>query len=305
MATNPVIAERRNATHGVNGFYDIRLLRAGGNALTIEVSHSIFFNFRPNETNPQITWSTPERAAFIRQFQTQITATWDQANHITIKGHPVSIRFVSDIRNSATGSDWRIRVFKLKSSSSSRQSSVGRGGVSDADLDSNDGRRKILGNQNTQTGIIHEFGHMIGLPDEYRSGPNVNDRPSVMNHGSTVRNRHLAHLVNWARPFINSLEERMSDDQEALPSFLSADRPPTVEAELKAVRDWKGNLAPQDVVLWEVRSRDTKKPIPVDEVDPADFKKLEIVFEKFPRASTSLVWQPRSARAIIALFEGS
>ncbi|MBC8218622.1 MAG: hypothetical protein H8E73_09170, partial [Planctomycetes bacterium] len=45
----------------------------------------------------------------------------------------------------------------------------------------------------------HEFGHMIGLVDEYmmRGGPWLTDRPSMMNIGNSVRPRHYIPFAMW------------------------------------------------------------------------------------------------------------
>jgi hypothetical protein len=308
MATNPVLAARRNVSSGDNGHYDIRLLELGVDALTIEVSQSIFFDFRPNELDSNIKWTADEREAFTDQFREQVADTWNQPDHVTIKGHSVSVRFTFEFRESASGSQWHIRVFKLKPGGD-RLSAVSRGGVSDADLDSNDGRRKNLGAETTQTGIIHEFGHMIGLPDEYKgTSPHLKDRPSIMNWGSTVRERHLAHFVAWARPHINRLPAKgatMAEGKQGLPSFLVPGLKHDSAEVPEAVRNWKDGLVPGETVLWEVRRRDTHTPIPIEEVKPSDFDTLEIVFERIPGASEPVVWRPGSAEAVEALLEGS
>jgi hypothetical protein len=49
----------------------------------------------------------------------------------------------------------------------------------------------------------HEFGHMIGLDDEYgplfggAAGSHNSDYTSLMNIGSKVRKRHTIYLLNW------------------------------------------------------------------------------------------------------------
>lgn len=310
MATNPVIAERRNVKRG-NGLYDLRLVRAGGTSLTIEVVQSYFFDFVPNEVNHNITWSDQERAEFLGQWRAQIPSTWNKANHVTINGHAVSIVFISNIMNAPAGTQWQVRVYKLKNASSSRQSSVWRDGFAgnyDAALDSNDWRVRKLHGQNTQTGLIHEFGHTIGNGDEYKSSSaHVNDRPSVMNSGATVRDRHLAHFVSWARPYIENLtvETPMSDEDHALPGFLNRSRAATADSEVDSVREWKEGIQPDNGVVWEVLRRGSHEPVPVDEADPADFENLEIVFEGIAGATGPLTWFPQSAEAVEALFEGS
>ena len=272
--------------------------------MTIGIDLSFFFDFRPNEVDPEITWNDEQRELFAREFQTQIPNAWNVANHVVVEGQSVSVRFATRIVPDENDAQWRIRVYKLKSSASSRQSSVGRGGASDGDLDSNDGRRKRLGNESTQTGIIHEFGHMIGLADEYGDDTShVGDRPSIMNWGSTVRERHLAHLVDWARPHIEPEGiSAVSFKRVGAPHFLAM---VNEVQEIGAIRAWKRSLSRGDVVIWEFRRRDDHSPVPVDEVDPKAFDEIEVVFERIGEITEPIVWQPQSAQAVEALIEGS
>ncbi|MCH5599240.1 hypothetical protein [Niabella ginsengisoli] len=50
----------------------------------------------------------------------------------------------------------------------------------------------------TQRGVVHEFGHMIGLKDEYeKQSAWYKDKTSIMNNGEVVKQRHLRHFSNW------------------------------------------------------------------------------------------------------------
>lgn len=310
MATRAVIAERLNVSRG-NGLYDLRLVRDRGNALAIEVVQSFFFDFVANETNSSIKWSAAERAEFLEKWRAQIPATWNKPSHVTVKGHSVSIRFISNIRDAAAGTQWQVRVYKLKSATSRRQSSVWRDqfeGKYDAALDSNDWRIKKLHGQRSQTGLIHDFGHMIGNSDEYKkTSAHLEDRPSVMNSGDTVRDRHLAHFVAWARPHIEKLTggSVMTEQDRDLPAFLVEGLRLSAEQEMDAVREWKEGLGPEDVVLWEVRWRGSHEPVPAEETDAGDFAKLEVVFEALGPSTGSWTWLPQSAEALDALAVGS
>jgi hypothetical protein len=52
-----------------------------------------------------------------------------------------------------------------------------------------------------QRGAIHEFGHMLGLRDEYATAGGspywTTDKPSVMNVGETVQPRHFGPFAEW------------------------------------------------------------------------------------------------------------
>lgn len=305
-----VIAESRNVRFGSNGYYDLTLTQTGQAAFRVDVGHSIFFEFAPNEADRDIDWSEDEREFFRGEWLRQIAETWNAGPRFTHAQQDISIQFLSDVRDQPDDTQWQIRVFKLRSSSSSRQSSVYRNrfpGSFDAALDSNDWRFKRIGN-GTQTGLIHEFGHMIGLADEYqRSSRHRSDRASVMNQGSTVRERHLAQIVSWAKVHIDRHigGAGMDEGDAALPVFLREAAAPNAVAELEAVEDWKEMLGPDDVVLFDFRDADTGLPIAVDQVDPANYDTIEVVFERVPGGNAApYIWRPLSAEALEALLSG-
>lgn len=49
-----------------------------------------------------------------------------------------------------------------------------------------------------QRGAVHEFGHMMGLRDEYPEGNEYeHDYDSIMNSGESLRSRHFSNIQNW------------------------------------------------------------------------------------------------------------
>ena len=49
-----------------------------------------------------------------------------------------------------------------------------------------------------QSGAAHEFGHMLGLADEYKtSSKHVKDCASIMHSGSSTRPRHNSTMIKW------------------------------------------------------------------------------------------------------------
>lgn len=205
----PVIAEQSDVTHGVSGFYSLRLLRQGPTSLVIEVALSIYFDFVANDADASITWTQAERDAFTNEWQRQVPGAWNQDAHTSYGGYDISLIFTCDIRTAAAATQWQARVMKLEDRNTFRTSAVWRNGYAggyDAKFDSNDDLKKALLGDGTQTAMIHEFGHMIGNPDEYKSGSaHYADKESIMNIGSAVRDRHLEHLVDWAKPHIDAL----------------------------------------------------------------------------------------------------
>ena len=61
-------------------------------------------------------------------------------------------------------------------------------------------RRKGDGNIYKQRAAAHEFGHMLGIKDEYNgvAGEQYkNDYNSIMNSGESLRNRHFSNIQSW------------------------------------------------------------------------------------------------------------
>jgi hypothetical protein len=57
-----------------------------------------------------------------------------------------------------------------------------------------------------QRGAVHEFGHMLGLDDEYTAGsPFAADRPAIMNAGEQLRPRYDDTLVGWLNRKLKSV----------------------------------------------------------------------------------------------------
>ena len=91
--------------------------------------------------------------------------------------------------------NYNINVLRIPEGDFHR-SSVGPGNVSH--LDSEDNRAVPKGASMDQVGTAHEFGHMIGLPDEYHAGhAHESDTDSIMNSGMEVRERHLDLVEDW------------------------------------------------------------------------------------------------------------
>lgn len=71
-----------------------------------------------------------------------------------------------------------------------------------AELDSQDLTPENKGGMSfKQRGAIHEFGHMLGLLDEYEETNGlkefIHDKKSVMNYGEIIRERHYQYLKKW------------------------------------------------------------------------------------------------------------
>ena len=57
-----------------------------------------------------------------------------------------------------------------------------------------------------QRGAIHEFGHMLGLPDEYHNSRHIVDPMSIMHSGENIRDRHYGLFADWVERTLTELE---------------------------------------------------------------------------------------------------
>lgn len=72
------------------------------------------------------------------------------------------------------------------------------GGTGNVTLDSEDLNPVNKGGPQSQRGAVHEFGHMLGLDDEYpAASPHTGDKASVMNSSEAVRPRHNDTMRSW------------------------------------------------------------------------------------------------------------
>lgn len=92
---------------------------------------------------------------------------------------------------------WEIDVVKIKPGAFSTSAVVPR--LGNVKLDSEDLTAIEKRPGTRQVAAAHEFGHMLGLADEYHATDRNNtDGSSIMGPGSTVRNRHLVDPRTWA-----------------------------------------------------------------------------------------------------------
>jgi hypothetical protein len=304
--SGPIIAEQSNVRYGSNGYYDIRLRRQGDQAMLIEVALSLFFDFIPNGADPNVTWLQQERDSFTQEWLKQIPATWDQRDHTSHGGYGISLAFICDVREAAGETQWQAHVMKLKSRNAFRTSAVCRGCYArnyDAKLDSNDDLLKPGGRR--QTAMIHEFGHMLGLSDEYASGSShYADKNSVMNLGTELRERHLKHFVDWAKTHIDDAangSEPRSEKQRGMRTLRHIAEARTADEEIEAVRAWRDGGGPEEGVHFVVRRRGTQEDIPMEEISFDDYENLEVEFSSAEEGEV-FVWEPKARDSLEMFF---
>ncbi len=154
------------------------------------------------------SWTAGEKTSFARDFVNSVEAVWSEKFRITtthttpnrnLRDVGVRFEFPYFIDGWHTSDDFELSVRRIPSGDfnvSSCAYSLGN-----TYLDSEDAVGANKGASMTQRGTVHEFGHMLGLRDEY-SEANANphhtgDRDSVMNGGEVLRERHYAPFADW------------------------------------------------------------------------------------------------------------
>ena len=178
--------------------YDLSLLQRADGGYTAQLRSQVQWNFRDTEA---ASWTDQGRTDFIDGAERAIEDVWDGA---VIGQGPNGRDIVLDVdvdsRTAGTGEHWNADV--AAAGPGFAQSWV-VGAQNTAKFDQNDVTAVNKGLGFLQSGAGHEFGHMIGLGDEYRAGdPGFADKDSIMNTGSTVEPRHTARLYEIAEQLL-------------------------------------------------------------------------------------------------------
>ena len=150
----------------------------------LSISVRVTFTFQDGSANN--VWTDSAKTAWKNDFMRDVQAHWSGRYRFKPSeagGHIRRCDFVRvqvGIVEVDSGEHFRIKVKKVKS----HDISSTRGG--NVNLDSRDLERRDRGGRK-QTGAFHEFGHMIGLPDEHGTGTS-----SQMSHGDSVGPGHYS-----------------------------------------------------------------------------------------------------------------
>lgn len=169
---------------------------------------AMILQFQFND-GPGGSWTAGEKTDFANNFCWAVKGVWDEKHRITTTSTVPNaalrdIGVVFDLRYYIDGyhlnDDFEIGVTKQPASATWVVSSCGyRSG--ETTLDSNDLRPETKGATMTQRDAVHEFGHMLGLRDEYPAAKSnmshTTDVDSIMNVGEVVRDRHYAPFAAW------------------------------------------------------------------------------------------------------------
>lgn len=210
--------------NGSNDIYDLYLVDIGDNEVQLIIFMKILFTFvdGKDSAGAAVKWDGAETRKFVATWRGDVATAWTSKRYRRYKNIYISIHVSFDIRigTSFPGSHWQIMVEKLPSGSTGKTSFVWRdqmGQKYDVQLDSLDNEKKTGLADGTQTGSIHEFGHMLGLGDEYTSDAAKavqKDKKSIMNSGSTVRPRHYTSLLQWAEKKIDKVRDQIEKNKK-------------------------------------------------------------------------------------------
>ena len=171
-----------------------------------------------NGAAANLTWSPAERKSFTDGLRALLVGAWSERHVLKTAGSTaltydvISVVFDVQLSESLGRTDhshWNVAVTKLAAGGfnvSETGDPIAAGLLNGSvDLDSEDLTPVNKGGPQTQRAAAHEFGHMMGYLDEYKSAdgstPGVSgwtdDKASIMNLGETVQPRHYVWFAEW------------------------------------------------------------------------------------------------------------
>jgi len=175
--------------------YDLRLYKLPSGDYELIAFMKIQFYF---EGSPIHIWAEQEKKSFVKKWESAIKQSWGSVTlKLLKKGKKVRLNFEFDIQIGGFMYDnWEITVTKIKQGGFRTSFvSIYNGAVT---MDSEDLTPTNKGAKTPQRGAVHEFGHMLGIDDEYTKGSKyINDPLSIMHSSEKVRLRHSSTMNKW------------------------------------------------------------------------------------------------------------
>lgn len=189
----PGETEVASDTWGLWEKYDLYLVRTPADDYRLVVYMKVQFFFEDDDA-----WTKAAKRQFVTRWEQAVQSRWGNRTVKHLKnGKRVSLEFQLDTQIEGWMWDhWEISVTRIPKGAF-RTSSV-NWLTKNVTLDSEDLVLTPKGRGHRQRGAVHEFGHMLGLDDEYLpGGPHVKDYRSVMNRGEQVLGRHDTGFLKW------------------------------------------------------------------------------------------------------------
>jgi len=196
------LGSARIETLDINNAFDLILYQLPDGHYELVVFMKLQFFF---ENDHPHFWETHEEDQFMQDWQIAIHEVWgNKTIHTLESGRDIKLVFDFQIQKGGWMYDhWEISVTKI--ASGEFRISVTEPDWNNVHLDSED-----LTYVGRQRGAIHEFGHMIGLPDEYHNSRHIVDHRSVMHSGEIIRDRHYDMFVDWVERSLAELKTETS-----------------------------------------------------------------------------------------------
>jgi len=195
--TTTLIHKEKNITAGalnVSNAFDLSLVHLANGDYKVVVFMKLQFFFNNNGSH---IWTKVEKTQFMSKWEQAIKSAWGGRTLKTLsKGNKITLNFDFKVQEAGWMYDhWEITVVKIKTGSF--QTSYVTPSTNNVRLDSEDLSPVNKGASSTQRGAVHEFGHMLGLDDEYNNKKHITDSGSVMHSAESIRPRHNSQISLW------------------------------------------------------------------------------------------------------------
>ena len=192
--------------------YDLKLEQINPLSKKCELELSMFiqFFFTPCKGKK---WTQVEKIRYINEWIRVVKEVWENDTFLT-SPHNCSrcsgnikfkLNFNTQIQGYTISDHWEIVASKTNDKNSSVIAALGRTNLAQDAFSYREfpKKNKVV---YKQRGAVHEFGHMLGLRDEYKGNIDkeiLEDYDSIMNSGESLRKRHFSNIQGWINEHCN------------------------------------------------------------------------------------------------------